>query len=115
MRALKLYSSLIYSPKEFSSKGFVPKIRNVTKDYEVKKVVSRDPRFLTTEGSTSVSRYADEDYAFLKDMQQDELQELNSQLKNKAIDEDTKFEIQRNINRMVCSIYIDLLVIRQTV
>jgi hypothetical protein len=93
---------LTISPKEFSTKGFVPQIRNVTKDYQIKKAASRDPRFLTTEGSTSVVRDAEEEYAFLKDMQQEELEDLQTRLKSRSLDENAKHQIQRNINKLVC-------------
>lgn len=60
--------------------------------------MSRDPRFLPINSSNNHSH--EQDYAFLKDMQKEELQELNLKLKEKYLTEEERFEIQRDISKM---------------
>ena len=93
-----------HAPREMSSKVFVPRVANVTKQYRVKKQVSRDPRFDSLSAGSVVEKSSqkslEKKYSFLRDMQRGEVDNYKQMLKDKDLDRDQKREIQQKMSKI---------------
>ncbi|KAL0489748.1 ribosomal RNA processing protein 36 [Acrasis kona] len=97
--AAELHKKNKNAPKEVSSKAYVPRIRNVTKQYQIKKIESRDPRFMAATAGKTPDAEVD-GYDFIKDMRKEELGEFQERLKNKDLSYEERAEIKRNVSKL---------------
>jgi len=87
-------------PREMSSKGRVPKVREIVPVRKDKQKVSKDPRFANDCGKLNEELW-NTNYSFLREMAKDEQKNLKQRFKvDKTLDEEKKTKIRTYLQRL---------------